>query len=550
MPKGTLDGNMLPGDSSVGDELKVEIEQELDGMRVISVIRGREKSGMDLLELLPVEENFQAVIETRAKRDRNDRDDRGGRGGRDGRDGRGARRDGGRGGRDGGRGRDGESREPRGDSRGPRRPHFDPPPEVPQRPKPKRLRPGKARRNEVLAAIPEEQRPVAELAVQGMAAVRTRLAEDNKRLAADGKPTMPEDSVLKLAESLIPKLRVADWLDRAEATQRQMENLDLRDLRSVVAASDDPIVARDESTRELATKLKADLVVKQEQELKLWLDDVDAALTVGRSIRALRLSSQPPKAGVMFPPELARKLSDAATAGLTVEDSADRWSAVMEAAAFSPVRTLVNPTAPPSTITDDLRKTALRLGPLLPQIAALLGVEVPADAPRPKPLRPGPRNDNKREKPASRDGGGRDGAGRERGERGGAGRDGGRSGGGRDGRARAGVTTNDSGPADAALGEQPAQSDDPAKNPTTEPDATPTVNTEPAAVVDTTTAHDDATVIADAPGSEQPDAESAAPAPAVEAASIVEAPQPDDAVVADATPSSDGDDSSAPAPGA
>ena len=94
--------------------------------------------------------------------------------------------------------------------------------------------------------------------------------------------------MLKMAEGLMPKLRVADWLDRAEATQRQMEHLDLRDLRSVVAASDDPIVARDESTRELAAKLKEDLVKKQEQELKLWLEDVDAALTVGRSIRALR----------------------------------------------------------------------------------------------------------------------------------------------------------------------------------------------------------------------------------------------------------------------
>lgn len=404
MPKGTLDGGILPDGSSVGDELKVEVEQELDGMQVLSVVKGREKSGMDLLELLPVEENFQAVIETRAKRDRNDRGGRDGRGG--GRDGKRGRRDGGR-----GRGRDGEGRDGgRGDSRGPRRPHFDPPPEVPQRPKPKRLRPGKARRNEVLAEIPEEQRPIAELAIQGMAAVRSRLSEDNKKLAADGKPTMPEESVLKMAEGLIPKLRVADWLDRADATQRQMENLDLRDLRSVVAASDDPIVARDESTRELAAKLKEDLVKKQDEELKLWLEDVDAALSVGRSIRALRLSSQPPKAGVMFPPELARKLGEAATAGLTADDSSDRWAAVMEAAAFSPVRALVTPATPPATITDDLRKTALRLGPLLPQIAALLGVEVPADAPRPKPLRPGPRKDNKRKKPASRDGGKQDGA--------------------------------------------------------------------------------------------------------------------------------------------
>ena len=443
VPKGVLDGTILPEGATVGDELKVEVEQELDGIEVVGVVKGREKSSRDLLELLPVEEDFQAVIETRARRDRGER------GGRDDRRGRGRDRDRGPRGdrdrgprgdrdrgprgdrdRDGRRGAGGDGRDGGDGRRRQRRPHFDPPPEVPQRPKPKRLRPGKAHRQEVLASVPEAQRPIAELAVQGMAAVRTRLTEENRRLADAGEPTMPTDGVLSMAEGLIPKLRVADWLDRAEAARRQMEQLDLRDLRSVVAASDDPIVARDESTRELAEQLKADLVTKQDQELRLWLDDVSAAIDVGRSIRALRLSSQPPKAGVMFPPELARRLGEAATAGLTADDPPDRWAAVMEAAAFSPVRALVVPTAPPATVTDELRATALRLGPLLPQIATLLGVEVPADAPRPKPLRPGPRQKGAERKRTAgrrddatrggRDRGGRDGGGRDRGRRDGA----------------------------------------------------------------------------------------------------------------------------------
>ena len=435
-PRGTVESSVLPDDAKVGDELKVEIEQGLDGMEILSVIKGRQKSAPELLELLPVEENFQAVIETRAKRDRNDR---GGREGRDGKRG-GGRRDGrrrdgeGRGdGRDGDGRRDGRGGEGRGD-RGPRRPHFEAPPELPKRPKPKRLRPGRDRRNEVLAGIPEAQRGIAELALQGMPAVRTRVAEENKRLEAEGKPTMPEASVLKMAEEMLPKLRVADWLDRADAAQRQMDDLDLRDIRSVVAAGEDPVVARDESTRAINDQLKKDLARKQDEELKLWLEDVDAALEVGRSIRALRLSSQPPKAGVMFPPELARKLGAAATAGLTPEDSADRWSAVMEAAAFSPVRTLVTPTAPPEQITDELRATALRLGPLLPQIAALLGVDVPPGTPRPKPLRPNYGKDRKKTA-ARRDGGNRDGGDRDGGGRGSDGRDSGR---GRDGGAGGG----------------------------------------------------------------------------------------------------------------
>ncbi len=419
-PKGVLVGSILPPGAAVGDELKVEIDQMIDGIEVLAVVKGREKPAPDRLELLPSDKPFEAVIETRAKRDRGGggrRDDRGPRGrdgkGRGGRDRDGGRRDGGRdgkrdgsrdGARDGGRGgpdtkrREGGERAGRGGEGGRTRrdrPHFDPPPEVPQRPKPKRLRPGKAHRNEVLAALPEDQRPIAELALQGMAAVRTRLAEENAKLAAAGKPVMPESSVTKMAEELLPKLRVADWHDRAEAALRQIEHLDLRDLRSVVAASADSIVARDESTRALTEELRAALVRKQEEELRLWLEDVDAALGVGRAIRALRLSSQPPKAGVMFPPDLARRLAEAATKSLQPEDSAERWAAVMEAAAFSPVRALIAPTAPPTEMTDDLRKTALRLGPLLPQLATLLGVEVPPDAPKPKPLRPQHRKDGK-----------------------------------------------------------------------------------------------------------------------------------------------------------
>ena len=381
-PNGQMDGSLLPPGSAVGDILKVEVEQMLDGIEIQSIVPGREKAeDANVLELLPSEKPFEAVIETRAKRDRSERrDDRGRRDNK--RDG-GRRRDNKRdGARDGdGKGRSDQRRQ---------RPHFEAPPELPQRPKPKRLRPGKARRNAVLADLPEEQRPIAEMALQGMSAVRARVKEENVRLAEAGQPTMPEASVVKMAEDMLPKLRVAEWLDRAEAAQRQMEHLDLRDLRSVVAASDDPIVARDDSTREVADDLRKALVRKQDEELTLWFGDIDAAIGVGRVIRALRLSSQPPKAGVMFPPDLARRLGDAATAALNPDDPADRWIAVLEAAAFSPVRTLLAPTTAPSVITDDLRKTTLRLGPALPQVAALLGIEIPAGTPKPKPLRSGP----------------------------------------------------------------------------------------------------------------------------------------------------------------
>ena len=413
-PRGTLDGAILPSGAKVGDELKVEVEQELDGINVLSVVVGRGKHDPDLLALLPVEREFQPVIETRAGRERGERprrsdgdrrprrDDAGGEGRRTGdKPDRDRRRDRPKTDRppsehagDGGRPRSREGRDGPGGGRPPRErrgPSFTPPPEVPQRPKPKRLRPGKAYRTAVLAELPPEQRPIAELALQGMGAVRTRLREENERAVAEGRAAMPEASVMKMAEELLPTLRVAEWRDRAEAAKAQAAELDLRDLRSVVAASGDPMVARDETTRALADELKHVLATKQEQELQFWYGDIDAALAVGRVIRALRLSSQPPKAGVPFPTDIAQRLADSTNASLTPMDAADRWAAMLEAAAFSPIRALVRPTRKPDAVSDELLATVNRLAPALPHVAELFEIEVPAKAVMPKPLRPGPR---------------------------------------------------------------------------------------------------------------------------------------------------------------
>lgn len=181
---------------------------------------------------------------------------------------------------------------------------------------------------------------------------------------------------------------MAEWLDRADAAKADLEELDLRDLRSVVASSEDPVVGRDESTRELAAELKEALAAKQEKELGLWFEDIDAAIGVGRVVRALKLSSQPPKAGVRFPAELAAKLAEAATGNLTADALPDRWSAVLEAVAFSPVRAQVNPAAKPTQESEELLATVKRLGGLLPQIAALFGITVDPKAQPAKPLRP------------------------------------------------------------------------------------------------------------------------------------------------------------------
>jgi hypothetical protein len=404
-PKGVLDGSLLPADAQAGWVLKADAETVLDGITILSVSTGKEKAAKTgVLELITSDKPFEAVTQQLAKRDRNDRDERGPRRDRPPRrdgapsgDRRPPRRDGDAprssrpaGDRPGG---DRTDRGPRPD-RGPRqggrsRPNFAAPPELPQRPKPKRLRPGRVHRNAVLADLPEEQRPVAERALQGgIPAVRQAVNEQNARLKSEGKDQVPAAGLLAMAEQLLPRLRVAEWLDRADAAKADLDDLDLRDLRSVVAAAEDPMVSRDETTRVIAAELKQALITNQERELILWFEDIDAAIGVGRVIRALKLSSQPPKAGIRFPTELAGKLSAATTANLTADALPDRWTAVLEAAAFSPIRTQVQATEKPTQINDELLATVKRVAPLLPQIAALFGIEAPQGASAPKPLRP------------------------------------------------------------------------------------------------------------------------------------------------------------------
>jgi len=406
-PKGVLDGTILPSGSKTGDVMKVDAEFDLDGIEILSVVQNRAKTTkVETLALITDNRNFQPVTQQLAKRDKRDgrpgdrpgnrRPDRRDVRGDDRRDDRRDRRPRGEG--DSGdrrprgngdrpdRPADGERRDRRPDR--PRRPRFEAPPELPQRPRAKRLKAGSAHRKEVLAAIPENQRPIAELALQGMQAVRQKLKTANEALAAEGKPTMPEQSVLQMAQDLLPKLRVADWLDRAEAAKRDLERLDLRDLRSVVAAANDPVIERDDACRPLVADLRAGLVTRTESEHQNWLADITAAVEIGRVVRALKLAGQPPKAGAIFPEELGRKLAEATAANLTPDAFPDRWIAVLEAVAFAPVRSLLTVTAPPTNVTPELTKTVERLASLLPGIAQLFGVTATGKGQAPKPLRP------------------------------------------------------------------------------------------------------------------------------------------------------------------
>lgn len=390
-PKGVVDSSLLSSSAKTGDVLKVEADFDIDGISVLSVVQMREKGQRgNMLEMLASEKSFTPVTQKLAEKPKSDR-----KGGRDAK----GKRDGdtrpGRPPRDPNAPKRPESTRPDGTTgrparpARPARPHFTAPPEMPKRPTAKRLKPKHVHRTAVLETLPVEQRGVAERALEGgIKAVRDAVKIQNDQLRKDGKPEVPSDGLISMAQNLLPKLRVADWLDKAEAAKSDLATLDLRDLRSVVVASEDPMVLRDETTRALASELKVALKERQEAAQTLWLSDIVDALKVGRTVRALKMSSEPPKAGQPFPSELGAKLAAAAVAGLTTETAPDRWIALLEALAFSPIRAQVKLSTMPQQPTEALLSTVKRLAPLLPQIATLFGIEVAPGMSAPRPLRP------------------------------------------------------------------------------------------------------------------------------------------------------------------
>lgn len=387
-PKGVVDSSLLSANAKTGDVLKVEADFDIDGISVLSVVQMREKGQRgNLLEMLASEKTFTPVTQKLADKPKSDR--KGGRDARGKRDGdnRPARPP-----RDPNAPRRPASTRPDGTTgrpARPSRPHFTTPPEMPKRPTAKRLKPKHVHRTAVLETLPVEQRGVAERALEGgIKAVRDAVKIQNDQLRKDGKPEVPSDGLISMAQNLLPKLRVADWLDKAEAAKSDLSTLDLRDLRSVVVASEDPMVLRDETTRALAAELKTALKERQDAAQTLWLSDITDALKVGRTVRALKMTSEPPKAGQPFPSELGAKLAQAATAGLTTETAPDRWIALLEALAFSPIRGQVKLTTLPQQPSEALLATVKRLSSLLPQIASLFGIEVAPGVSAPRPLRP------------------------------------------------------------------------------------------------------------------------------------------------------------------
>lgn len=428
-PKGVLDGQLLHEGAKAGDVLKAEADFELEGIVITTVFapKADPRQHAQTIEVVGPGRPDGPGVTTQLvgkgerrdrRRDEDDRrSDRGpgrgaprGDGGRPRREGapaggRPPRREGDARGREDGR--DGARREATGGDR-PRRDGRDsrdhregpgarpPRPEGERRPGPartssqaersdrgdrgdrskaRRLNPGSTHRKTVMEALPPEQQPIAEHLLRGgIPAVRTALHLEREKAEAEGRPAPNSEALLALAEELLPRLRAAEWRDRAEAAVAAIDDISMRDLRSVVAGAD---IARDDESRALATTLREAVESRVAKLHTSWIAEITGQLDSGKAVRAVRLSGRPPDAGAKLDPELTARLTEAAGATLGPDTSPSLWMSMLEALVDSPIRRSVVPAGLPTDAPPELRKAAHQFSGSIPGLVKMLGVAIP-----------------------------------------------------------------------------------------------------------------------------------------------------------------------------
>ncbi len=379
-PKGTVEAALVPPGETVGAVLRAEVEIGLEGIEILSLTAAKPARSPEKTEgRIEVKgtprraPDVSVILAPGSDKRRRDRDDDGER--RDRRPG-GRRPDG-----EGRRDERGGERAARGGS-GPRRPGGRRPGEGDGR-SARGERPvaptSTVHRNAMLAALRPEQIPVAEQLLRGgLQAVRQAIEAQNTSNKAAGKLPIAADSLLAMADELLPVVRLADWKDRASVAQATGKDYRLRELRAVVAAS--RTVNLDEDGRTLAKALRESLDQRTTALREEWLARITNALNDGRVQQAVEASIRPPEPGTRCPAELAVRLAAAAGEAMTADLAPEDWMRLLDAVVASPVRRTVKPVGIPD---DEVAKQAARnAAGAVPALAKLLGLRIPPPPPR------------------------------------------------------------------------------------------------------------------------------------------------------------------------
>ena len=381
-PRGLISADMIPKGAGISSVFTAEVQSDMDGIAVLAVIETEDtRTAPETIEVLGTGKrssgvNFKGGGRRRGK-GRGDGFGSGGFGG-DG-FGQGQPRQKQQGGRR--KGRSGSAGQDR----------------------PARLRPARVHRKKWLASVPPEHAALAEQIASGRGIANEKGGASEKGngserggAAEKGGPkeidrasengSAPENGIASqkgsisdkdVAARLMSEYRMAEWRDRADLVLSNFEKIDLAEIRMLVADAD--VCARTPETRSQAEEARQKLGERTERQHGEWLADLATNLSEGRVLRALRMSGQPPKAGVPLPLDLVKWLATATADILTPEAQPDRWEITLQALAVSPVRRLVRPSQPPAVVSPDLTETVKDLSPRFPQIAALFLDEADAE---------------------------------------------------------------------------------------------------------------------------------------------------------------------------
>jgi hypothetical protein len=415
-PRGTLVAELVPSSVKIGEVLRAEVESGLDGVDVLSILPRKEPSPLDLrgesIEIIGSARTEPGVQVTLASKGRGhgvdrgegraDRGPRGPRGPKD-RDRAASRPTGSRSERPGSRP---TSRSEHGERRGPgargERAGADrgrPPRDgarsggddrrgaAPRRDarRQQELTVSTVHRNALLAALRPEQLPIAEQLLRGgLPAVRQAIDEQNRAALAQGRPTVAPETILSIADDLLPLTSLAAWKDRAAAVQQAGPSVRLRDLRPVVTSA--RTVSLDEEGRAVLKELQALLHAKLDELRTQWVTKVQSLLDRGEVVEALHVVARPPDTATRCPAELAAALTDAAGTALNADLPPAAWIAVLDAVVASPMRRSVHPAGIPAF--EEAQAAAVRAAGHVPALAKLLGMRIPPPPPPPSAKRP------------------------------------------------------------------------------------------------------------------------------------------------------------------
>lgn len=240
-------------------------------------------------------------------------------------------------------------------------------------------------RNALLATLRPEQLPIAEQLLRGgLPAVRQAIDEQNRAALAQGRPTIAPETILKIADDLLPLTTLAAWKDRAAAVQHAGPTVRLRDLRAAVTAA--RTVTLDEEARGVLKELQGQLHTKTEELRTQWVTKVESLLEKGEVVAALSVVSRAPDPGTRCPAALATSLAEAAGKALDGDLTPTAWIAVLEAVVASPMRRSVHPAGIPAA--QEAQAAAVRAAGHVPALAKLLGMRIPPPPPPSSTKRP------------------------------------------------------------------------------------------------------------------------------------------------------------------